>query len=130
MPCNGDYLNPTSREIELRRAARLLRYVLKAHGAKVPAWVNKAAADCWCKEERSVLELCAELGSMSDKEREMIVYDAHDPIARDLADWHEEHLAADEQRKKTEKAERRKQRLTEGIKHKLTPEERKIIGLG
>lgn len=104
MPCNSDYLRPTNREEELRRAAKLLVWVkTKLHKA-VPDYAKKAAADIYGNGgDRAIKELCATLKQMNKNKREELIYgNAHDPIARDLADWWETHQAADAEREQRE----------------------------
>ena len=105
MPCNSDYMEPTAKERELKRAAKLLVYVLRAQNKRVSKHVGRAALDIYGDSGGYdyVEHLCGELRNLSVEDRESIVYDAHNKIARDLADWYEEHQEADKAREAKEK---------------------------
>jgi hypothetical protein len=104
MPCNSDYLNPTRRESELQRTANLLGYVLIATGRPVPPEITAASGDMYCKAD-FVTMLCAEVSAMDDVTQSRVIYDGRNPTARDLANWWDEHRAADETRRKAGAAE-------------------------
>lgn len=123
MPCNSDYLNPTNREAELQRAAKLLVYVYDKLDIEVPSYVKKASKDVYCKDDRSVTRLCAILDVMLPNTLDEIVYNAKDKTSRDLADWWEEHQKADREREVEEdrqKQQRYKQYLK--LKEEFEPE--------
>lgn len=107
MPCNSDYLNPTDREYELQRAAGLLIYVRNKLGIRITEKLRRAADDIYCRNDY-VAALCGTLRKLSPEETETIVYDAHDPKSRDLANWWEEHQRADRVREKQELENRQK----------------------
>lgn len=94
MPCNSDYLEPTRRERELQRTARLLVYVNDNLHRVNRLPLLHAATDIYCRADY-VPQLCAAISQMDEQERERIVYNAHDATSRDLADWWEEHQRAD-----------------------------------
>lgn len=95
MPCNGDYLKSTDRERQLQRAAGLLVYVYQETGHSVPAWAIAEAGNMYASDERCITELCAVLKAMEPAARDALVYNARSKVARHLADWWEEHMAAD-----------------------------------
>jgi hypothetical protein len=129
MPCNSDYMNPTVREQELQRTAKLLAYVLEQLGEPVPAEVRESAADVYGMQRDYVPVLCRRLQGLSLSRREEIVYNARDKTARDLADWWEEHKAADAAREKAEAAAVRNAKVRESAMAKLTKAERYALGL-
>ena len=129
MPCRTDYLEPNQREVELQRAARLLVYLWEQTGKNLEAWAVSESTNVYARDERSVTELCAALRAMDSKQRDTIIYNAHDKDARDLATWWEEHQAADAAREEQEAAEREQQTLREQALDKLSDEERKALGL-
>ena len=98
MPCRSDYLEPSQRERELQRAAKLFVYACKKTGTTPPKWAVKEAKNIYADDERSVTRLCNKLKAMSAKRRDALVYNARSKTARDLADWWEEHLEADAER--------------------------------
>jgi len=128
MGCNSDYMAPSRREIETQRAAVLLLYVNRELGKKAPEWVAKNAADIYARDERVVPELCRIIGSLTPARTESIMY-ARSQEARDLASWWEEHQRADVVRLAWEKAEADKERARERALSKLTPAERRALGL-
>jgi hypothetical protein len=128
MPCSSEYLEPSRREIELRRAAKLLIFVKEKLGESIPDWLKKAD-DIYCNTDRQVIHLCNLLKGMDPATRDSIVYDAHNATSRDLADWWDEHIAADEAREAVEKSEAARQFYrTRGLE-KLTADEKAALGL-
>jgi hypothetical protein len=129
MGCNSEYLEPTRREVELKRAAGLLVFVTKAMGAEPEDWMKREAVNSYASDSRSVTELCAALKAMSKKDLERIVYDARNKTSRDLADWWEAHQAADAAREAREKAAAKAKAVRKKAVAKLTPKERKVLGV-
>jgi len=121
MPCVNDYMEPSPRERALQLAARLLCYVREQTGGMITGTLRESAGSPYCRVDY-VPTLCDELTRMNAEKFEALVYDAHNRTARALADWWEDHQKADVER--TEKEARRKQALD-----KLTPEDRKVLGL-
>jgi hypothetical protein len=129
MGCNSEYLEPTRREVELKRAAGLLVFVTKAMGAEPEDWMKREAGNSYASDSRSVTELCSALKAMSKKDLERIVYDARNKTSRDLADWWEAHQAADAAREAREKAAAKAKAVRKKAVAKLTPKERKVLGV-
>ncbi len=117
MPCNSDYLDPTNREAELQRAAKLLVYVYEKLNLEVPSYVKKASKDVYCKDDRSVSRLCSILDAMPPDTLDRIVYNAKNKTSRDLADWWEEHQQADRERE-VEEDRQKQQRYEQYLKLK------------
>lgn len=128
MPCNSDYLNPTNREFELQRTAKLLVFVRKSLGQQIPAELKRAASDIYCKDDY-VAELCGVLKNLTPALTDRIVYNAQNKTSRGLADWWEEHQEADRKRIASEKRVKLEQKLREKALAKLTPKEKRILGL-
>lgn len=138
MPCNSDYLEPTRTEIEHHRAAKLIVYVHSKMGIHTAPWVRDIAEgpvngsadrEHWDDWEKLIPGLCAALRELPSEERERIVYNAHDPMSRDLAYWWEEHEAADRERETLIAAASRKTELIQSARAKLTPAEIEALGL-
>lgn len=127
MPCRTYENDPTSRQREIQRAAKLLIYVNEKTGATSPGWLLAQASNAYANDERCVTELCATLKAMQPKRRETLVYNAHDANARDLAGWWEDHQAADAERERQEAAAKRKDRLRKQALAKLSPAEREAL---
>lgn len=138
MPCDSSYLEPTAREREVQRAAQLLLYIEQAvPSAQMPPWVHAIADDAHFylhgsheDHDRLIAYLCdwvKQLHAFGHAER--VMYDGHNPQARDLADWWEKHQAADRAREQREAAEARRACLIAEAKAKLTPEELEALGL-
>lgn len=102
MPCNSDYLKPRPAEVESRRAAKLLVYVHRSLGRiSTATWIVQAAESSYGNEQRLndlVRLLCEACQDLTDDERDRIMYNGRKAEARQLADWWESHLAADEAR--------------------------------
>ncbi len=119
MGCRSDYLEPNAREVELRRAARLLVFVHEKTGTTPPEWAVKEAANVYASDERSVTELCAVLRAMPAAKRDKLVYNGRDAQARDLADWWDAHQAADAAREAAERAQASRARAETRARAKL-----------
>lgn len=98
MPCDSSYMEPTTKERKLKETTALLVYTLEALGHKLPQDIIDQNNDYYGHGVDRVPELCALLKNMSEMELERIVYDGRSKNARDLANWWEEHQAADAQR--------------------------------
>lgn len=97
MPCQCDYMQANEREIESKRVAQLLCYILPLVDRRTDPEIRKAAkeyygnrkfVDAWTKE------LCSVLEALTEGQLNAIVYDGYNPTARQLADWwdiHKEH---------------------------------------
>lgn len=97
MPCNCDHLEPNTREIELRRAAKLLVWAKTKLGKSVPEYAKKAADHVYGQGgERATNELCTLFGQMHQSRLKKFFADnIHDAAARDAVAWWDEHKAAD-----------------------------------
>ena len=130
MPCRSDYMEPTGKEQRLQESAQLLYWVMKQRPPyKVPKWLVEAKENMYCSDDRAVIELCSLLRSLPDDELDRYVYNAKDATSRKLADWWEEHLAADRVREKQEAAAKRSAKLRASAASKLTKAERQELGL-
>lgn len=127
MGCRSDYMDPTRREAELQRTAKLYAYALRQLRQPVSLNIESAANDVYCKADY-VPQLCELLTSLTAEDLDRIVYNARDKVSRDLADWWEEHQQADLKRLQVE-AEQRKQALIKSAIAKLTREEAAALGL-
>mgnify|MGYP003333131810 CR=1 FL=1 len=122
MPCRSDYMDPTHKEIELQRTAQLLRFVYVKLELPVSEKLNKAAGDTWCKDD-FVPELCRTIRGLNEAQLNYIVYNARDKISRSLADWWEEHEAADRAREAKERKEAEEKELAKSAMQKISKEE-------
>lgn len=125
MPCNSGYLNPSERERELQRAAKLLIYVYDILGVTVNNQLQKTADDIYATRDY-VPSLCHEIRSMNKENFNRIVYDARNPLSRDLADWWERHEAEDTKRERAEKMEAEKLMKKQEILRKLNMNEEEL----
>lgn len=130
MPCQSDHLQATFEETNQHDAAVLLKWALKRLGRKVPAWVNAAASDYYGRGgENAHSELCALLTKLPKPAREALVYDAKKPMARRLADWWEAHQKQDKKNRSVEAERKRMEARRAEALAKLTPADRRILGL-
>ncbi len=98
MPCRNDWDPPTKAQAENRRAAKLLIALNNIHGLTSSTQLLVDSTNPVLDTDY-VKVLCERVGALSDSDRETVLYgDAHDPRARDLATWWEEHQARDEAR--------------------------------
>jgi len=81
-------MNPTNREVQLRKTCQLYAYVLKAQGKEVPEAIQECAAsfdysvDC-------VEKLSQTLVNLDSESFEKIVNNPESKVAQDLANWWE-----------------------------------------
>ena len=132
MPCNSDYLAPTSREKGLQLAAQLFVYFKQKLKEPVGGALQASALDQYCNDDTWTPMLCGRLRDLQRKHPlkfNTIVYNARDPMSRKLATWWEEHLKADAQREAKERAEARAAKTREQALKKLTPAEKKALGV-
>jgi len=130
MPCDSSYLEATSREKELRRAAQLLVYVREQQRHPIEPFAKAAANDYYGNnDERPLVLLCEALTCMEPEQRDSIVYNARSPMARNLADWWEEHQEADRKRVAEEKRQTLNIETRNHAIAKLTKAEREALGI-
>lgn len=130
MPCDSSYLEPNSREKAHQEAAILYLHLLGELRLPVPDWVAEEAENIYAGDARLFPDLCATLTGLGAKGREDVIYgDAHNPMARRLADWWEEHEAADMARREREESEAAVEAARRSAASKLTDEERRAVGL-
>lgn len=72
---------------ERQRTVQLLAWTLNERGLPLPTEDVDATA-----------KLCSLLKSLTENEREALVYNAHSRISRDLANWWEDHQDLDAKR--------------------------------
>lgn len=110
MPCNTDYMKPTTRERQRKEAARLLLYVLESLDVSpVSSELIHSANDVYGGSNKIdwVAQLCDQIHAMTDDQVNKIVYNGRDPMSRRLADWWDEHQEQDRIRREAE-AQKRK----------------------
>jgi len=128
MPRHSSRLEPSEFEQEMQRAARLLAYAMTMTGRKPPRGVIGQAEDIYGKGPDPVPLLSALIEDMTEAQKRTIVYNPHSRKSRDLADWREEHQAADEERLREERAEAGRKSLVKSGLKKLSRDERKAPG--
>lgn len=127
MPCSSEYLNPNQREQEFQRAAQLLIYVRTQLNKDISLGLEQAAKDIYCRID-FVPDLCSVIKDMTEEQLNSIVYNAKSSVSRNLANWWEEHQAADAAREKKEKEYAERRRIQREVLAKMTEEERKAFG--
>ncbi|KKN72376.1 hypothetical protein LCGC14_0410870 [marine sediment metagenome] len=132
MPCDCSYMEPHNDEVESHDTAQRLRYALLSLGQKVPDWLQKAATDMYGDRRRlknMVVTLCTLVGSMTDEQKNSILYDGRNPKARLLAIWWERHEAADQERIEREKDTVKLSKARNTAIAKLSQTDIKALGL-
>jgi hypothetical protein len=119
-------MEPNDREREIKRAAGLLAFVYTQIGTPVPAWVKHEAENEFATRGEAITDLCAVIRSLKPEQMNTIVYDAHNPTSRDLADWWETHQRADREREAAEAAETERLRKKRTILDNLKMSEREL----
>ena len=135
MPCRCDYMEPDKRDKESKKVAMFLVWVYKQLDKNLPEWIYEAAQHTYGNRRRAddlTKLLCAACRELPEE----ILYNGKDRIARELANWWEDHQEKDRIRE-----EREKRKLEEKVKNvekgilrqkalrKLSKEEREALGL-
>lgn len=128
MPCNSDYMNPSSREAQLQQTAKCMLYVLTMLCKSVPDRLIRAANDPCCCDDY-VEPLCSEIKAMTQEQMDRIMYNGRVEASRDLAHWWDKHRDADRIRVETEERIKQRKALIASATAKLTVEERVALGL-
>jgi hypothetical protein len=132
MPCNSEYMNPSEAETNSRRTAKLLRYVYTKLGWRIPDEVHLAAENYYgnvSKLNDFVIRLCTACGGMTKDEEKRIIYDGREARARDLADWWDEHQAADRKREAKERKAKQMEKAYKSAMKKLTTLEKQALNI-
>lgn len=114
MPCNADYMNPSHAELNSKQVAQHLVFVQEALGITPDKVYVEAAKNYYGNLKmldsftQDLCDMLTNLEANHPDSFEELVYCARDPQSRKLADWWEEHKAADEERRKREDAEHQK----------------------
>lgn len=132
MPCQSDYLAQSGQELESIRVCKFIGYLQKRIGIETPKWIKKAANNYYGNTGRldeATKILCSHLRSLTKREMEKYVYDAHKKTARKLASWWEKHQEWDKRRVKEEDGTRKKIIAKERALKKLTVGDMEALGL-
>lgn len=132
MPCTCDYPEPSRRQREVKRTAKLLIFIrdqfpdspdfLIPRGCRAVANDDYPDVTLADKYTRALCRMCKRLP-------DSFIYNGRDKQCRALADWWDEHQAMDAARKKREAEEAAKNKRIAKAKAKLTPQELKDLGL-
>lgn len=132
MGCRNDYMNPTEQEIESKKVAEHLVYVASKLGKTCKDYVIKASNTMYGDESKideMTVTLCNLLKSLSEEQTNKIVYYARSKQSRDLADWWENHQEFDKKRIEQEKEEKRLKEVKVAALAKLSPMEKRALGI-
>ncbi len=130
MGCNSDYMNPNATEANSQMVAGHLVYLLPRLGKPVPHHVQKAAdsqyGDTTRLDDHTAL-LCNVCGALTKKQSDGFIYNGRSKEARALAEWWDEHQAADKERLAAERAEKRNNATFKRVWGVLSPSEKRAI---
>jgi hypothetical protein len=137
MPCSSEHMEPNAREIESRRVARLLLYVIPlmeriqpdSNGLDPLRKIVENPYGDTDSLDHYTDQLCLRCKRMTKEQREKIIYNAKSKDARALADWWEAHQEADRKRETKERAEAKRAKIAAAALAKLNPTEREALGL-
>lgn len=129
MPCFDIYSGRSYERPRASIAAEHYRYLCSKLDVVIPPWAKEWGHDQYDYDGGidPTAELCALVKTLTDGQREKIVYNAHSSKARGLADWVEEHDKEDVIRLKREEEAARKEGLIDSAMAKLTPDERRAV---
>lgn len=132
MPCNSDYLAPSGQELESRRVCGFILYINRELKRPTAQWIQEADQEYYGNVRRldeATKILCEMYRSLTSKDRERIIYNAHQETARLLASWWERHQEWDRRRVAEEKDLHRRTILRQRALLKLTTEEIEALGI-
>jgi len=132
MPCQSDYLAASGQELESIRVCTLLVYLKRKLNKVAPGWVIKAAGDYYgnvARLDEATKLLCELCRNLTAEEREEYIYNAHNNISRQLADWWERHQEWDERRVDEEEIGRQRVVTRARALKKLTEDELRALDL-
>lgn len=125
MPCQDTWCE-SERDADIRheqrveRVKNLTRYVALELG-----YIQTPLHD----HQENTRFLCSTIKKMSKNQLDKIVYNGYNKMARDLADWWDEHQEMDKAREKEEQKKKREREVRKSALSKLTDEERRILGV-
>jgi uncharacterized protein YwgA len=125
-------MEPRFEEKDSRETAQHLVFVHKKLGEPVSIKYAEAADNYYGNPSllnEMVVKLCAIISGFTDEQLSSIVYDGRNKKSRELATWWERHVKADAERLAEEAAEKKKQKLIESAKKKLTKAELEALGV-
>lgn len=129
MPCNTDYMNPSTREKQLQETAKLYRWLLIQLGETVPDSVSQTANNIYASTN-FISDLCERITALRTRTPsayESIVYNGRDKWSRRLADWWDEHQEADEQQALIEIAEQDDKALYEALTAHMSHDDKDFL---
>lgn len=125
MPCNASYMDPTSMEINLSKVYALLDEVKTGKLKKDwnsgfdPRVYNQGLEQSHLDEKTE--ELCGKLQKIGPRKLKQ--------FSLELQTWWRDHQEADKERLKSEMKAKRNEKARQKAIEKLTPYERKLLGL-
>jgi transposase len=123
MPCQDTWLE-SDRDYEIQHEIRVERVKkLTGYLARQLGLIHTPLHD----HQENTRFLCSNIKKMNQRQLDTIVYDGLNKMARDLADWWEEHQEMDREREKEQQEKARERELRKTALAKLTDEERKIL---
>ena len=132
MPCKSDYLEPSGHELESKRVCSLLVYLYSKLQKEIQPWILHAKDYIYGNTDRldeATKLLCECCRSLTEKEVNNYIYDAHNENARKLASWWERHQEWDKRRVLEEEAAKALAIVRNKALQKLTAEEIQALGL-
>lgn len=130
MTCVSSYFEVTKLEQKLRETEQLCVFVANKRNILIPSKIIAASKDIYVRNVGQVEWLCEILRSVkqySEREFDELVYNAKDANSRQLANWWEEHEAADEARERKEAEDARQQAEFERVANFLDPTDLVIL---
>ncbi len=128
MPCDSSHMDPSRHEKESRKAARLIVWVREQIGTNTIGWIFEAANNYYGNPQR-IDELTRTLCTLCKTLDEEIIYNGRNKIARELADWWDDHQEADRIKDDAKKDKARKYGLRKQALSKLSKKEKEALGL-
>ncbi len=125
-------MEPREYERESKKVAQLIVYAYTQLGLAIDPIVAKAAKDYYGDEKRVHVfteVLCSLCSAMPDGMADRIIYDGSSKDARRLAGWWDAHQEADAKKSKEAARKKRTAATKASAMAKLSPKEKKALGL-
>ncbi len=128
MPCNCDHMEPSQREAESRRVAKLLVFLEDNTKLSFEPWVH-VTADAFYGDVSRVHDLTAMLCEACGHLPESFFMNVRVREVRQLSEWWFTHQEVDKARIAREEAEEKKKQLAAQAMAKLSPEELEALNI-
>lgn len=122
MPCRSDHMEANTQEVYSRETAKLVVFASAKLGKPVAAYISKAADTYYGDpghHDGITAALCALCTSMTEAQKDEIIYNGRDANSRKLAAWWDDHQKVDAAREAAEAEDARVNEIADQIRATL-----------